>query len=201
MLTGVPPFRGANEFLTYQNVIEGKMTPWPEWFDEEMGGESGGGDGGDGGDSDGGGGSSDGGGSGVDGDGRGAGSGVDAGVGTGSGGAGSSGGGGEVGGGGAGGIGGGDSDCDSDAEVRAAAKDLVRQLLAHDPFARLGSGPEGAAEVRRHHFFAGIPSWGAALRASDAPVPLLEDPRSPSVSSVSSSSSSSSSSSDHDNEE
>jgi hypothetical protein len=40
-----------------------------------------------------------------------------------------------------------------------------------------------------------IEAWGEELRAADAPRPILEDPRSPSVSSVSSSDSS-----DYDNE-
>jgi hypothetical protein len=88
----VPLRRGANEFLTYQNVTEGKMTPWPDWFEEDENEE------------------------------------------------------------------GEETDASEDDlhDLKAAAKDLVGQLTAHDPFERLGSEPGGAEEVRRHPFFAGI---------------------------------------------
>ena len=35
---GVPPFRGANEFLTYMNVQKGEAPVFPEWWMEENGG-------------------------------------------------------------------------------------------------------------------------------------------------------------------
>ena len=96
MLCGTLPFRGANEFVTYQNVMTGAAPAWPEWFARGGGGPA---------------------------------------------------------------RGGGD-------------RDLIRRLLVRDPFRRLGAGKGGCAEIRAHPFFEGVPAWGDALRASDAPKPL-----------------------------
>ena len=96
MLCGTLPFRGANEFVTYQNVMTGAAPAWPEWFAREA----------------------------------------------------------------------------EEDPLAAAGSDLIRRLLVRDPFRRLGAGKGGCAEIRAHPFFEGVPAWGDALRASDAPKPL-----------------------------
>ena len=35
MLTGACPFRGANEFLTYNNIVARNVAPWPDWLADE----------------------------------------------------------------------------------------------------------------------------------------------------------------------
>ena len=96
MLCGTLPFRGANEFVTYQNVMTGAAPAWPEWFEKQA----------------------------------------------------------------------------EEDPLAAAGSDLIRRLLVRDPFRRLGAGEGGCAEIRAHPFFDGVPAWGDALRASDAPKPL-----------------------------
>lgn len=42
--------------------------------------------------------------------------------------------------------------------MSAEAKDLIVHLLNRNPSRRLGAGPEGAQEIKRHPFFASI-NW------------------------------------------
>jgi microtubule-associated serine/threonine kinase len=52
------------------------------------------------------------------------------------------------------------------------AKDLISQLLTHDPLNRLGTA--GAQEVKEHPFFSGC-SWEDILRQKAEFVPQLDD--------------------------
>jgi serine/threonine protein kinase len=49
------------------------------------------------------------------------------------------------------------------------AKNLIVHLLNRNPSRRLGAGPEGAEEIKRHQFFADI-DWNA-VRERQLPVP------------------------------
>jgi serine/threonine protein kinase len=35
MLTGACPFRGANEFATYNNIVARHIAPWPDWLADD----------------------------------------------------------------------------------------------------------------------------------------------------------------------
>lgn len=50
-------------------------------------------------------------------------------------------------------------------------KSLLEKLLEPNPLFRLGSGREGAAEIRRHPWFAGL-DW-AAFERRQVPAPYL----------------------------
>ncbi|KAL8582089.1 hypothetical protein ACOMHN_004009 [Nucella lapillus] len=52
------------------------------------------------------------------------------------------------------------------------AKDLIQQLLTHDPMERLGTG--GAQQVKEHAFFGGV-DWESLLRQKAEFVPQLDD--------------------------
>jgi microtubule-associated serine/threonine kinase len=57
-------------------------------------------------------------------------------------------------------------------QVREDAKDLITQLLQHNPLNRLGVG--GAQEVKDHFYFDGL-DWESILRQKAEFVPDLED--------------------------
>lgn len=57
-------------------------------------------------------------------------------------------------------------------QVRDDAKDLIQQLLTHDPIERLGTA--GAQEVKEHCFFKGL-DWESLLRQKAEFVPHLEN--------------------------
>ncbi|XP_071161735.1 microtubule-associated serine/threonine-protein kinase 3-like isoform X2 [Mytilus edulis] len=61
---------------------------------------------------------------------------------------------------------------EEDWQVRDDAKDLIANLLQHNPINRLGSG--GAAEVKDHIFFYGL-DWDNLLRKKAEFVPNLDD--------------------------
>ena len=52
------------------------------------------------------------------------------------------------------------------------ARDLIQQLLTHDPLERLGTA--GAQEVKEHSFFDGL-DWESMLRQKAEFVPQLDD--------------------------
>lgn len=61
---------------------------------------------------------------------------------------------------------------EEDWQVRDDAKDLISQLLQHNPLIRLGSG--GAQEVKDHIYFDGL-DWDGLLRQKAEFVPSLEN--------------------------
>ncbi|XP_059497641.1 ribosomal protein S6 kinase alpha-5-like isoform X2 [Stegostoma tigrinum] len=56
------------------------------------------------------------------------------------------------------------------SEISPAGRDLIQKLLIKDPKKRLGSGPKGASEIKRHSFFRGI-NW-EDLVAKRIPAPF-----------------------------
>lgn len=58
-------------------------------------------------------------------------------------------------------------------QVRDDARDLITQLLQHNPMNRLGTAG-GAHEIKVHIFFYGI-DWDGLLRKKAEFVPQLED--------------------------
>lgn len=56
-------------------------------------------------------------------------------------------------------------------QVRDDARDLITELLQHDPINRLGSG--GAQEVKDHLFFMNL-DWAGLLRQKAEFIPDLE---------------------------
>lgn len=61
-------------------------------------------------------------------------------------------------------------DCMNLGWVDDDARDLIKQLLNRDPKKRLGYGPNGSSNVRRHKFFKNI-RW-ADLEAKNLPSPF-----------------------------
>ena len=57
-------------------------------------------------------------------------------------------------------------------QVRDDAKDLITQLLQHNPLDRLGRA--GAQEVKEHYFFDGV-DWEGILRQKAEFIPDLEN--------------------------
>ncbi|XP_043828001.1 LOW QUALITY PROTEIN: ribosomal protein S6 kinase alpha-4 [Dromiciops gliroides] len=62
------------------------------------------------------------------------------------------------------------------SRIGPVAQDLLKRLLEKDPKKRLGSGPQGAQEVKDHPFFQGL-DW-AALAARKVPAPFRPQIRS-----------------------
>ncbi|XP_078065031.1 ribosomal protein S6 kinase alpha-5-like [Mustelus asterias] len=56
------------------------------------------------------------------------------------------------------------------SEISAAGRDLIQRFLVKDPKKRLGSGPKGASEIKRHPFFRGM-NW-EDLVAKRIPAPF-----------------------------
>eukprot|EP00762_Andalucia_godoyi_P007396 ANDGO_07845.mRNA.1 Flippase kinase 1 len=64
---------------------------------------------------------------------------------------------------------------DGAPELSKSAKDLIRKLLNPDPKKRLGAGPEGSLEIRKHPWFKGV-QW-ALIRNEQPPlIPTVCDP-------------------------
>lgn len=61
---------------------------------------------------------------------------------------------------------------EEDWQVRDDAKDLITQLLMHNPLNRLGAG--GAQEVKDHIYFDGL-DWEGLLRQKAEFVPELDN--------------------------